>query len=78
MSIHCPCYDTALIYLKRFVQNFWRVEKYVPFRLGRTFLCLKVLGNRSDIGTSQVLIYMDFKFHELWLMPKVSSNSLCV
>ena len=27
MSVHCLCYDTALVYLKRFVQNFWRVEK---------------------------------------------------
>ena len=79
MSIHCLCYDTALVYLKRLFQNFWRVEKIcVPFRFGRTFLSLEVPGNRSDVGTPQVLIYMDFKFHELWLMPKVSSNSLCV
>ena len=78
MSIHCLCYETALVYLKRFVQNFWPVENYAPFRFGRTFLCLEVPGNRLHVGTPQVLIYMDFKFHELWLMPKVSSNSLCV
>ena len=40
----------CMVYLKRFVQNFWRVEKYVPFRFGRTLLCLKVPGNRSDVA----------------------------
>ena len=63
MSIHCLCYDAALVYLKRFVKNFWRVEKKkYPLGLVELFLYIEVPGNRSHIGTHQVLIYMDFKF----------------
>ena len=75
VSIHCLCSDTALVYLFK-ISGAWK--KYVPFRFGRTFLCLEVQENRSDVGTPKVLIYMNFKSHELWLMPKVLSNSLCL
>ena len=75
MSLQCRC-DTPLV---TFCSIFLACgTKYVPFTLGRIFLCLKLPGNRLDVRTPKVLIYMNFKFHELWSMPKVLFNSLCV
>ena len=73
MSLHCPCCDTALVNVLFNIPGAWK--KYVPFGFGRVF---RTIGNRSDLRTPKVLICMNFKFHELWLMPKVLSNSLCV
>ena len=43
-----------------------RGTKYVPF----TIFVFKTTGK------STILIYINFKFHELWSMPKMLSNSL--
>ena len=78
MSLHCLCCDTSLVYSQRFVQYFWRVKKNVPFSFSRIFLCFELPGNGSDLRTPKVIMYMNFKFYELRLMPKVLSSSLCV
>ena len=79
MSIHCLCYEHSSGLFETFSSKFLaRRKNMYPLGLVELFCLLEVPGNRSDVGTPQVLIYMDFKFHELWLMPKVSSNSLCV
>ena len=70
----CP-YIAAVIQLWFCSIFLARGTKYVPFTFGRIFLST---GKSTNVRTPKVLIYMNFKFHELWSMPKVLSNSLCV